>query len=347
MAEISIIVPVYKVESYLTRCVDSILAQTFTDFEIILVDDGSPDRCGRICDEYARTDARIRVIHRQNGGLSAARNTGIESAFADSSSRWLTFIDSDDWIHPRYLEILHTTALRHNVSVSVVRHVRRKEKGQPAGPDLNRDDQKKTDSSVIAGETDTETAVEICTARELLLKHPWDYNYAWGKLYDRKLFRSLRYPEGKNFEDTFTTYKALYEGSRIAWIDRPLYYYFYNTEGISSGRWTPSELVILEGMRQQMDFYREIGWEDAFLAEEKLYIHHHAYQMNRIRQNRTDLKQNRPYLIRLRKEMLELLRGNPARYGIRQMPYCYEAAWPKLAGIYHMAGRLCRRLHLR
>ena len=106
MATISVIVPVYKVEPYLHRCVDSILAQSFQDFELILVDDGSPDRCGVICDEYAQKDSRVRVIHQQNGGLSAARNAGIDLVLADSESQWLSFVDSDDWIHPLYLELL-------------------------------------------------------------------------------------------------------------------------------------------------------------------------------------------------------------------------------------------------
>ena len=115
MPQISVIVPVYKVEPYLRRCVDSILAQTFTDFELILVDDGSPDNSGAICDEYAQKDARVHVIHQENGGLSAARNAGIDWVFAHSDSQWLTFVDSDDWVHPEYLERLYHAVLEHNV----------------------------------------------------------------------------------------------------------------------------------------------------------------------------------------------------------------------------------------
>ena len=103
MPQISVIVPVYKVEPYLRRCVDSILGQTFTDFELILVDDGSPDNCPAICDEYARKDTRVHVIHQENGGLSAARNAGIDWAFANSDSQWLTSVDSDEWVHPEML----------------------------------------------------------------------------------------------------------------------------------------------------------------------------------------------------------------------------------------------------
>ena len=110
MANISVIVPVYKVEEFLSRCVDSILCQSYPDFEVILVDDGSPDRCGQMCEDYARQDSRIHVIHQENGGLSAARNSGIDWAFAHSDSRWLAFVDSDDWVHPDFLKVLYETA---------------------------------------------------------------------------------------------------------------------------------------------------------------------------------------------------------------------------------------------
>ena len=109
MPEISIIVPVYKVEPYIHRCIDSILAQTFTDFELILVDDGSPDNCGTICDEYAAKDDRIIVIHKENGGVSSARNTGLDIA----SGRYIMFCDSDDWTELFWLETLYKEAETH------------------------------------------------------------------------------------------------------------------------------------------------------------------------------------------------------------------------------------------
>ena len=110
MPEISVIVPVYKVEQFLHRCVESILRQSFYNFELILVDDGSPDSCGDICDAYAAKDNRIHVIHQKNGGLSAARNSGIDYVMAHSDSHWLAFVDSDDWVHPDFLKILYSTA---------------------------------------------------------------------------------------------------------------------------------------------------------------------------------------------------------------------------------------------
>ena len=119
MSEISVIVPVYKVEPYLRRCVDSILAQTFPDIEVILVDDGSPDGCPAICDEYAQLDKRVKVIHQKNQGVSAARNAGLDWVFANSDSQWISFVDSDDWVHPRFLAYLYQAAVEYNVKISV------------------------------------------------------------------------------------------------------------------------------------------------------------------------------------------------------------------------------------
>lgn len=112
---ISIIVPVYNVEPYLEQCIDSILNQSFRDFELILVDDGSPDRCGEICDRYAAADDRIRVIHQKNGGVSAARNAGMEV----SKGKYIVFVDSDDMVHPLYLEHLYKAIQKHNADISM------------------------------------------------------------------------------------------------------------------------------------------------------------------------------------------------------------------------------------
>jgi len=135
MANISVIVPVYKVEAFLSRCVESILAQTYRDFELILVDDGSPDGCGVLCDGYARRDSRVHVIHQENGGLSAARNTGIDWVFANSVSRWIAFVDSDDWVHPDFLKVLYETAEKTACKLSVCDYFRTAGEDFPVQPD--------------------------------------------------------------------------------------------------------------------------------------------------------------------------------------------------------------------
>lgn len=326
MGVISIIVPVYKVEKYLKRCIDSVLEQTFCDFELILVDDGSPDQCGRICETYAEKDGRIIALHRKNGGLSAARNTGLDWMFANSKSSYVTFIDSDDWIHPQYLETLLGTIEKNNAGVSVAGFQRMDEYQDDTIDKLDRFPE------------------EVMGAEDFFLNHEWNFNYAWGKLYRREYFRHVRYPEGKNFEDTFTTYKVLFAGKTVAFIDFPLYYYFYNIEGISHSLWNPSELVVMEGIREQIRFYEENGFSRALEKEKQLYINHYAYQIRRIRANKLDRKKNMPYLKTLKKEMFHLIRQNPEKYGYKKMPQCYEAAYPRLMQIYHGAGKLIRKL---
>ena len=322
MTEISVIVPVYKVEKYIHRCVDSILAQTFRDFELILVDDGSPDNCGTICEEYALVDDRIHVIHRENGGLSAARNSGIEWVLANSDSQWLTFIDSDDWIHPQFLEVLVHGVQLSGAQVGMVGRSYVSEFDPAYG--------------TYTGLPKTETY----DGEALFLSREWDFNYAWGKLYRKEDFRTLRYPEGKNFEDVFTTYQVLFRVEKIALMDVPMYYYFHNTQGISHSPWNAKELVIFEGMRQQMEFYRANGYRRALEKEARLYVHHHAYQLIRIRANKADWAKNKPIWRKVRREMLALMKASGGKYTFKTMPYCFEAAYPLITEVKALAERV-------
>ena len=318
---ISVIVPVYRVEKYLHRCVDSILRQTYTDFELILVDDGSPDSCGAICDAYAAEDSRVRVIHRENGGLSAARNSGIGIA----AGEYFTFIDSDDWVHPQFLELLAIPVLRDHVRVSICGYIREGEFSE--------------------SEIRSEQAVyQLLDAEELLENHFWNYNYAWGKLYHRDLFAEVRYPEGKVFEDTFTTYKLLFQCRQAALLEHPLYFYFVNEEGITKAPWTPRELVIFDAMREQLLFYEANGYTRAYQKEHALYVNHFAYQCVRIQDNKEMLAKNRKYLKEIRRELRYLLRQHRDKYTIRTMPYCYENAYPTFMKIYRTAGGVKRRI---
>lgn len=235
MPTISVVVPVYKVEAYIHRCVDSILAQSFRDFELILVDDGSPDSCGEICEEYARQDARIRVIHQANGGLSAARNAGIDWAFANSDSRWFTFIDSDDWIHPRTLECLLRAVEEQNVPISICGY------GETEGED----------PAVLP-----EAMESVCVDSRWFYRNRFiNATVAWGKLYARELFASVRYPVGKIHEDEFVTYRLLMECPRIAVLEGPMYAYFVNLSGITRKGWSPKKLHAWEAFEEQIRFF--------------------------------------------------------------------------------------------
>lgn len=186
MALVSIIVPVYKVEPYIKECLDSILEQTYKDFELILVDDGSPDQCPAICDAYALADDRIRVIHKENGGLSDARNAGIDAAQGD----FLTFIDSDDMVAPEFLESLYALLVQYRADIAVcgILHF--------------------NDGTMVPGSTPGE--IRIMSGREIVSKNTGGGYGAFrvetcGKLYRAQLFRELRFPVGRLHEDEGTT----------------------------------------------------------------------------------------------------------------------------------------------
>lgn len=235
---ISVIVPVYKVEDYLPRCVDSLLAQTYDNLEIILVDDGSPDNCGSICDEYALRDPRIRVIHKENGGLSSARNAGIDIAAGD----YLGFVDSDDWVVPQAYEWLLGMALEENVKLVCAGRYDYSSWSQELKTGLC-----PAKREVISGEE---------LARRIFL---WDNvdSAAWDKLYHRSLFREIRYPVGVVSEDLPTTYRIGLNAQRVGMLDKPVYYYFHRDGSITTAAFSPKALqpsdhtaVILEQIRK-------------------------------------------------------------------------------------------------
>lgn len=236
--KISIIIPVYKVEAYLKECLDSVVGQTYKNLEIILIDDGSPDNSGNMCDEYAQNDLRIKVIHKQNGGLSSARNAGLEIA----TGEYVCFIDSDDVIDERYIEILHSMCIENNVDVAVC--------------DIKRF------TDVIEKESET-NEVKLINSRELQSKmyvhgEATQVVIVCNKLYKKYIYENLRFPIGKIHEDEFTTYKALYSSKTdIAVSNLKLYYYRCNPNGIMGNKYTIKRLDYLEALEQRMQFYNE------------------------------------------------------------------------------------------
>ena len=195
---ISVIVPVYNVELYLHECIDSILSQTFTDFELILVDDGSPDNCGAICDEYAAKDSRIVVIHQENGGLSAARNAGMDIA----QGEYIAFVDSDDYIAPEFLNHLYLLIQKTAATLSTCRLL--------SGGEF--DDIYSAQFRVIEGREAAlqveRIGVEVC-----------------GKLFHNELIKDFRFPVGKICEDRAYTPYALYWSDTVAVSQAKLYFY--------------------------------------------------------------------------------------------------------------------------
>ena len=240
MPQISVIVPVYKVEQYLHRCVDSILKQTFTDFELILVDDGSPDNCPAICDEYALQDTRVHVIHQENGGLSAARNAGIDWAFANSDSEWLTFIDSDDWVHLEMLERLLDAVTVVDAAVGICGYAET-EGEELAAPE----------NSFIVSEWKPE---------EFYVQHVVNSTVAWGKLYKKDCFSLVRYPVGKIHEDEFTTYKILFAEKKVAVIPAQMYFYFQNQNSIMHNLSMKEKMAGIEACELQISYFQQYNF---------------------------------------------------------------------------------------
>lgn len=230
---ISIIVPIYNVELYLRRCLDSVLNQTYTNLEIILVDDGSPDGCPQICDEYAVKDKRIIVIHKENGGLSAARNAGLDIC----KGEYISFIDSDDWVSEKYIETLFNISTKENADIAIGEYI------STSGNIL------KEQNSIFTKAFSSKEALF-----RLFSKNNTTYTISCAKLYKRELFSSLRFPIGKYHEDEFTTYILFYNSKKIVYTSEILYYYYQRAGSIVSTRhpWD-----VLEFLEQRYIFFKE------------------------------------------------------------------------------------------
>lgn len=237
MAEVSIIVPVYQVENYIRQCVDSILAQTFTDFELLLVDDGSKDNSGQICDEYALMDQRVKVIHKENGGLSDARNCGLDQAVGN----YFMFVDSDDYIAPTMLECLHKTLVNKEADIAVCNFLYFFEE------DRKRDFSTNMKSEVLSG-------AEIFYTR----KNERNYGIwtvAWNKLYKRKTLGEVRFRFGKYHEDEFWANDIYQMDIKVVTIPECLYYYRQRGNSIMGRKNIKRDFDILEALQERMAVY--------------------------------------------------------------------------------------------
>lgn len=236
MALVSIIVPVYQVEKYLRQCIDSILAQTFQDFELILVDDGSKDRSGQICDEYAKKDDRIYVVHTLNRGAAAARNTGIQRA----SGTYIAFVDGDDYLAENMIGRMYEVILDAQCDLVICNflHAFSDEKGNFSPP---------LQSMEISG-------------REVLSHRKTQKNYGvwtvvWNKLYKRTIFENLRFPEGKYFEDEFFSDQLYLRCGRIRVIPDVLYSYRVRTSSTMNTQKTRNYLDLIDAFQIRIQLY--------------------------------------------------------------------------------------------
>lgn len=241
MAEITVIVPVYKVQDYLNQCIDSILDQSFQNFDLVLVDDGSPDTCPQICDSYAEKDERITVVHKQNGGLSDARNAGIDWAVAQSNSNFLAFVDSDDYLHPNYLMTLYQTAQKEKADLVICDFTRVNESG------------KIIESAYGYFNLVTEDKRKLFEC----LRLNWRVVPAWNKLYHKSCFAALRFPVGKVHEDSFVIHHVFWNCRRAAFIPDELYFYRQRNNSIMGSESVKSKLDGLEAYVEQYVFRQE------------------------------------------------------------------------------------------
>ena len=221
MEKLSVIIPVFRVEDTLDRCIESVLGQGVADMEVILVDDGSDDSCPQLCDQWAASDQRIRVLHQPNSGLSAARNAGLDAA----EGTLITFIDSDDYLAPQtYAALLPLTADADIVEYPLYRHYG------------SRRQQLVSFSDAL-----------YTSARDYWLQgRAYEHAYAWNKLYRRQLFANVRFPQGRVFEDVATLPLLLSQARRIVTTSRGLYYYCANPKGITRTATGPQLAMLLE-----------------------------------------------------------------------------------------------------
>lgn len=228
---VSIIVPCYKVEYYLSTCIKSVLNQNYQNWELILVDDGSPDNCGAICDQYASQDKRISVIHKRNAGVAAARNSGIEKANGD----YATYLDGDDYLHPDCLKAMVHIAEAQNADIVQCGYVRGNETVFPI-----------LDYFETVSLYDNHSIFATDTAKIIV----------WGKLYRIDILKGIHIPEGRYFEDDLVTWRWYYAANRIAVTSNPYYYYTCNEQSTMAQHCRKPNLSFIEAYQERVSFFR-------------------------------------------------------------------------------------------
>jgi len=262
MDKISVIIPVYNVEPYIRKCLDSVINQTYKNLEILLVDDGSTDNSGKICDEYAKNDNRIKVFHKSNGGVSSAKNIGLKHI----TGKYVGFVDSDDWIEPDMYEILYNALKSENVSVSVASYF--KETAAESTPVTNME----------------HIPIGIVSTRDMLL-YPLkrDYymgfcGYLWNKLFLANIFlnNNLKFDENINYgEDVLLYIKAILAEKCVGvYVDKQLYHYYQRDESIAHSKSTNVKIDILTVYKKVEKLLNENGHSEISYWARGFYCHH-------------------------------------------------------------------------
>ena len=323
---VDIVVPVYRVEKYLRRCLDSILNQTHNNFKLIIVDDGSDDKSPEICDEYALKDSRIHVIHKENGGLSSARNAGIDWAMINSNNKWITFIDSDDMIHLQFLEFMCKAVNENKVEIS-----------RCALKSFSQDSEINTSKLSYN--------ISVMDADKAYLIENSDSNVcAQGKLYRKDLFEEIRYPIGKLHEDLFTTYKLYAKSQFVAVLDNELYMYFYNPDGIIHSVWSPRRLDEFEAFEEQLAYFKNRN-KTTYISLVTKYIQAISRQYSMICSDSDKIVDNEKYMKMMKIKIRTLIKEHIFHHSIlfSKCKWGYEIAFPSAMGVYWRIQALCSR----
>ncbi|MGM8364857.1 glycosyltransferase family 2 protein [Virgibacillus sp. W0181] len=238
MPKVSIIALIYNLEAYTPLCINSVLEQTFEDFELILVNDGSTDNSGRICEEYAKKDERIVVIHKNNAGIAAARNTGI----AHASGKYITFIDCDDYFHEQMVEILYKQIVTNKADIAMCDFLPTKEGIEDQRKDRLED-----------------YTVSTYTNRQVLYglyEEGHTYVVPWNKLYRKELFKNVKYPDGYLYDDEFTAHRLLYEAKKTVYVHVPLYFYVIRNGSTTHSPMTEKKFDKVLALHDRAEFFR-------------------------------------------------------------------------------------------
>ncbi len=242
--KLSVVVPVYNVEKFLDECITHIINQTYRNLEIILVNDGSTDNSKKIIDKYCEIDNRILCINKKNGGLSSARNAGINIATGD----YITFVDSDDYPDIRMYEILMALMRKYSTYIAVCSYFR------------NEDRENNKDKIYDIKMSTAEAFYEISINRKLEA-------HAWSKIYRTELFKEVRYPEGRLYEDIFTTYKLIQMCDFVAYTNEKLYFYRVNNESITNRKYKERDIDLIYGSIDFLNFLEENHYRKAALKQ--------------------------------------------------------------------------------
>lgn len=313
MSKISVIVPVYNVEKYICRCIDSILLQKFTDFELILVDDGSPDNCGEICDKYAIIDKRVRVLHQKNGGVSRARNNAMEIA----QGEYITFVDSDDWLDCCYLDRLYTIAIQNNADtvISSIKRVDHESKIEP----IIGDEYKKLSNR---------EAIEYCGRL-----NDEKFRAVLAKLVRKSIVKKYPFPEGRKWsEDTDVVYKWYWKSEKIIDINDQLYYYWNNPEGVTNNVDYRVRLGEIETLEELLPFLKQNGFDELYGKFVMSYVNNLSFQYGMAIKEYKDKK----LATQLKKKLKKTIRKNKKLKLLNweTHKHIYEILYPHVMWIY-------------